>query len=71
MYAAAGKFFWFLLYMILTLLYFEYYGIMCVAITPNLMSAAVASNSFYLLMNLFSGFVIPRPVILKYILHGM
>lgn len=59
---AAGKFFWFLLYMILTLLYFTYYGVMCVAITPNLLTAAVVSNSLYLTMNLFSGFVIPRPV---------
>ena len=48
--------------MILTLLYFTYYGVVCVAITPNLLAAAVASNSFYLLMNLFCGFVIPRPV---------
>ena len=37
-------------------------GVMCVAITPNLLMAAVVSNSLYLLINLFSGFVIPRPV---------
>ena len=45
-----------------TLLYFTYYGVMCVALTPNLLMAAVASNSLYLTMNLFSGFVIPAPV---------
>ena len=58
----AGKFFWFLLFMTQTLLYFTYYGVMCVALTPNLLMAAVASNSLYLTMNLFSGFVIPAPV---------
>lgn len=58
----AGKFFWFLLYMTQTLLYFTYYGVMCVAVTPNLLMAAVAGNSLYLTMNLFSGFVIPAPV---------
>ncbi|KAL0029477.1 hypothetical protein WJX77_010449 [Trebouxia sp. C0004] len=57
----AGKFFWFLLFMVETLLYFTYYGVVCVAITPNLLAAAVASNSLYLVMNLFSGFVIPAP----------
>ena len=59
---AAGKFFWFLLFMVETLMYFTYYGVMCVAVTPNLLAAAVASNSLYLTMNLFSGFVIPAPV---------
>ncbi len=48
--------------MVETLLYFTYYGVVCVAITPNLLAAAVASNSLYLTMNLFSGFVIPAPV---------
>ena len=62
MLVAAGKFFWFLLFMTETLLYFTYYGVMCVALTPNLLMAAVASNSLYLTVNLFSGFVIPAPV---------
>jgi len=48
--------------MVETLLYFTYYGVVCVAVTPNLLAAAVASNSLYLTMNLFSGFVIPAPV---------
>ena len=58
---AAAKFFWFLLFMFLTLLYFTYYGVACVAITPNLMMAAILSGAFYGLMNLFAGFVIPQP----------
>ena len=47
--------------MLLTLLYFTYYGIACVAITPNLLMAAILSGSFYGLMNLFAGFVITKP----------
>ena len=47
--------------MFLTLLYFTYYGVACVAITPNLMVAAILSGAFYGLMNLFAGFVIPQP----------
>ena len=58
---AAGKFFLFLLFMMLTLLYFTYYGVACVAVTPNLMMAAILSGAFYGLMNLFAGFVMPKP----------
>lgn len=59
----AGKFFWFLLFMMLTLMYFTFYGIVCVAITASLLAAAVVSNSLYVLMgDLFSGFIIPQPV---------
>ena len=47
--------------MFLTLLYFTYYGVACVAITPNLMMAAILSGAFYGLMNLFAGFVMPKP----------
>ena len=47
--------------MLLTLLYFTYYGVAGVAITPNLMMAAILSGAFYGLMNLFAGFVIPKP----------
>lgn len=47
--------------MMLTLLYFTYYGVACVAITPNLMMAAILSGAFYGLMNLFAGFVITKP----------
>lgn len=50
--------------MLLTLLYLTFYGILgiaCVAITPNLMMAAILSGAFYGLMNLFAGFVITKP----------
>ena len=38
------------------------YGVMAVAVTPNLMLAAVLSSGFYSMWNLFAGFIIPRPV---------
>ncbi len=33
--------------MFLTLMYFNFYGIACVAVTPNLLVAAVLSGTFY------------------------
>lgn len=59
---AAAKFFWFFIINFLTFLYFTYYGMMAVSVTPNQQIAAVLSNSFYYLFNLFSGFFIPKPV---------
>lgn len=45
-----------------TLQYCTMYGIMAVAVTPNLMLAAVLSSAFYSMWNLFAGFIIPKPV---------
>lgn len=58
----AAKFFYFIFFMYLTLLYFTYWGMVTVAITPNAQFAAIISSAFYGLWNLFSGFLIPRPV---------
>ncbi|KZV28328.1 Pleiotropic drug resistance 12 [Dorcoceras hygrometricum] len=57
----AEKFFWFLYFMYISLLYFVLYGMMTVAVTPNHNVAAVISSFFYGIWNLFSGFVVPRP----------
>uniref|UniRef100_A0A2P2K9X4 Uncharacterized protein MANES_04G106100 n=2 Tax=Rhizophora mucronata TaxID=61149 RepID=A0A2P2K9X4_RHIMU len=57
----AAKFFWYLFFMFFTLLYFTYYGMMTVALTPNHHIAAIVSTAFYGMWNLFSGFIIPRP----------
>ncbi|XP_022777195.1 ABC transporter G family member 36-like isoform X2 [Durio zibethinus] len=57
----AKKFFWFFFVNFFTFLYFTYYGMMTVAITPNVQVAATLSSAFYSLFNLFSGFFIPRP----------
>ena len=59
---AAAKYFYFIFFMYFTLLYFTYWGMVTVAITPNSQFAAIISSAFYGLWNLFSGFLIPRPV---------
>ncbi|BBM99977.1 ATP-binding cassette, subfamily G (WHITE), member 2, PDR [Marchantia polymorpha subsp. ruderalis] len=59
----AGKFFWYLYYLYLTLLYFSYYGMMAVGLTPNQQVASIVATLFYGFFNLFSGFLIPYPSI--------
>ncbi|XP_057537710.1 ABC transporter G family member 42-like [Amaranthus tricolor] len=62
----AGKFFWFFFITLFSFLYFTYYGMMTVSITPNHQVASVFAAAFYALFNLFSGFFIPRPCVTKY-----
>jgi hypothetical protein len=57
-----AKFLWYLFFMYFTLLYFTFYGMMAVGLTPNESIAAIISSAFYNVWNLFSGFLIPRPV---------
>ncbi|KAG8388362.1 hypothetical protein BUALT_Bualt02G0118100 [Buddleja alternifolia] len=57
----AAKFFWFYFVNFFSFLYFTYYGMMTVSITPNHQVAAIFAAAFYALFNLFSGFFIPRP----------
>ncbi|XP_057729423.1 pleiotropic drug resistance protein 1-like [Arachis stenosperma] len=57
---AAAKFFWYLFFMFFTFFYYTLYGMMAVGITPDHHIAAIVSLGFYLIWNLFSGFVIPR-----------
>jgi hypothetical protein len=57
----AAKFFWFLLFLWFTLMFFSLFGLMAVALTPNIKVAAVFSSNFYSVINLFAGFIIPRP----------
>ncbi|XVF88175.1 hypothetical protein PTKIN_Ptkin19aG0029300 [Pterospermum kingtungense] len=56
----ARKFFWFIFFMYFTLLYYTFYGMMTVAVTPNFNIAAIVSTFFYRIWNVFSGFIIPR-----------
>ena len=56
------KFFWYIFFMYFTLCYFTFYGMMAVAITPNHHVASIVASAFYAIWNLFSGFVVPRPV---------
>ncbi|KAL6563264.1 transcription factor [Orobanche hederae] len=62
----ATKFFWFYFVTFFSFLYFTYYGMMTVSITPNHQVAAIFAAAFYGLFNLFSGFFIPRPKIPKW-----
>lgn len=55
----AGKFFWFIFVIYLTLNLMGFYGIMGVYVTPNLVFASVLSGFFYGFWNLFAGFIIP------------
>ncbi|XP_058074641.1 ABC transporter G family member 39-like [Magnolia sinica] len=56
-----AKFLWYLFFMFFTLLYFTFYGMMAVGMTPNHDIAAIVSSAFYAIWNLFAGFLIPRP----------
>ncbi|XP_057870079.1 ABC transporter G family member 36 isoform X2 [Cryptomeria japonica] len=60
------KFFWYIFTMFFTFLYFTFYGMLAVSITPNFQVAAVVASAFYNLFNLFSGFLIPRPDLPKW-----
>eukprot|EP01018_Ginkgo_biloba_P031440 Gb_04573 [translate_table: standard] len=58
---SADKFFWYLFVTYCSLLYFTYYGMLAVAISPNAQVASILASSFYAVFNLFSGFLVPRP----------
>lgn len=58
----AAKFFWFLFVLYFSLISFTFYGMMMVALTPNSQLAQIVASFFYALFNLFSGFLIPKPV---------
>ncbi|KAD5803016.1 hypothetical protein E3N88_14376 [Mikania micrantha] len=54
------KLFWYIYFMYFTLLYFTFFGMMTIAVTPNHNIAAIVAAPFYMLWNLFSGFMIAR-----------
>ncbi|XP_057834764.2 ABC transporter G family member 36 [Cryptomeria japonica] len=60
------KFAWFFFINYMTFLYFTYYGMMAVAVTPNHQVAAIVASAFYSIFNLFSGFFIPKSKIPKW-----
>ncbi|PIA65301.1 hypothetical protein AQUCO_00100641v1 [Aquilegia coerulea] len=53
-----AKFIWYIFFMYFTILYFTFYGMMTTAVTPNHNVAAIIAAPFYMLWNLFSGFMI-------------
>ncbi|GAB2228065.1 hypothetical protein Droror1_Dr00009895 [Drosera rotundifolia] len=62
----AAKFLWFFFVSFFTLLYFTYYGMMAIAMTPNHHVAAIFATAFFYMFNIFSGYFIPRPRIPKW-----
>ncbi|KAK2646907.1 hypothetical protein Ddye_022102 [Dipteronia dyeriana] len=65
-YWSAYKIFWLFYGMFCNLLYFNYLGMLMVSLTPNVQLAAIVTSSSYTMLNLFSGFVIPKPHIPKW-----
>uniref|UniRef100_A0A1D1XCF5 Pleiotropic drug resistance protein 2 n=2 Tax=Anthurium amnicola TaxID=1678845 RepID=A0A1D1XCF5_9ARAE len=59
----ADKFFWFVFFVFMCFLYFVLYGMMIVALTPGYQIAAIVMSFFFTFWNLFSGFLIFRPLI--------
>lgn len=58
----ADKFFYFYYFIFMCFTYMSMYGMMVVAITPGHQIAAIVSSFLLSFWNLFSGFLIPRPV---------
>ncbi|PKA53837.1 Putative pleiotropic drug resistance protein 7 [Apostasia shenzhenica] len=56
-----AKFCWYILFTFCTFLYFTYYGMMAVSLTPNSEITEVVAGVFYGIWNLFAGFIVPRP----------
>ncbi|PWA48104.1 AAA+ ATPase domain-containing protein [Artemisia annua] len=57
-----AKFLWFYYYFLTSIIYFTMFGMMIVSLSPNPQISAVIVYFFLCLWNLFSGFIIPRPV---------
>ena len=43
---SAGKFFWYFLFLFLTLMYYSFYGILTVVISPSVQARAVSLHCF-------------------------
>ncbi|KAG2580460.1 hypothetical protein PVAP13_6NG344400 [Panicum virgatum] len=56
----AGKFLWFFLYLVMSFMYYTLYGMMTVALTPNIEIAMGLSFLIFIFWNVFSGFIIAR-----------
>lgn len=56
------KFLWFVLCMIMSFMDYTLYGMMAVALTPNIEIAAGLSFLIFMIWNVFSGFIVSRKV---------
>ncbi|KAF9593931.1 hypothetical protein IFM89_026174 [Coptis chinensis] len=57
---SVAKFLWCIFFMFFTFLYFTYYGMMTVALTPNAPMAAVLSTAFYGIWMIMAGYLVPK-----------
>ncbi|KAL0874148.1 hypothetical protein Bca101_023853 [Brassica carinata] len=55
------KVFWSLYTIFCSLLIFNYFGMLLAVVTPNIHVASALRSSFYSIVNLFAGYVIPKP----------
>ena len=58
----ATKFLWFYYYIFICFVYFTLYGMMVVALTQGHLIAAIFMSFFLSFWNLFSSFLLPRPI---------
>jgi len=56
------KMFWSLYSIFCSLLIFNYCGLLMVALTPNIHMALTLRSTFFSMVNLFAGFVMPKQV---------
>nr|ACL54293.1 unknown [Zea mays] len=63
---SAAKFFWFFLYLVMSFMYYTLYGMMTVALTPNIEIAMGLSFLIFIFWNVFSGFIIAREVLITH-----
>ena len=61
-YWSAYKVFWYFYTMFSMLLFYSYFGMLFVSLTPTYLLASVLAGFSYTILNLFSGFLIPGPV---------
>ncbi|ESQ52363.1 hypothetical protein EUTSA_v10016141mg [Eutrema salsugineum] len=66
LYASPYKVFWCLYAMFCNLLCLNYLALFLISITPNFMVAAILQSLFFVVFNLFAGFLIPGPQIPKW-----
>lgn len=62
----AAKFFWYLLFVFLTLSFFTFFGLMLMAVMPLPELANVVSSMFYSIWFVFAGFFISEPAMPKW-----
>ncbi|CDY65557.1 BnaCnng47680D [Brassica napus] len=65
-YFSVYKVFWSFYAVFCTLLIYNYFGMLLVVITPNIHVAFTLRSGFYSMVNLFAGYVIPKPSIPKW-----